>query len=155
LLLFAVMMILILVVYYYYGLIKKEYAGNFLNFSLVSIEAVTNPYKKQNTIFALMPYISNMNKVIDENPGYWKPIYKLFHIQASLLLIQGRPWDAAEKLKKALRFHVYYAAAYKMLGNIKSLIGLDKGKDACYRVHQDIFQSKEPISQDIEACLKF
>ncbi len=146
-------MVLILVGYYYVGLLKKEYASNCLSFSLASIESANDSSKKENRILGLISYVSYMNKIIDRNPGYWKPIYKVFHTQASLLLFQGRPWEAAEKLKKSLKFHPYYSSAYKMLGNIKALLGLDKGKEACYRVHKIIFQSQKPSKHDIDACL--
>jgi len=147
--------ILVLSVWYYSGFLKKEYAGNFLGFCLASIETAQDSHQKQNIGLALVPHIVHFNSIIHNNPGYWKPIYKLFHTQASLLLLQGRPWDAAEKLKQALRFHPYYPAAYKMLGNIQGILGLDRGKEACYRVHEVIFQSRKPTNDDIQACLNF
>ncbi len=147
------LVLFIFVLWYHEGMLEKEYASSSLGFALAYIENSNTRLDKQERILKLLPYLAYQNGIIQEKPGYWKPIYKVYHEQASLLLLQGRPWDAVEKLEIALRFHPYYAAAYKMIGNIKGMIGLDKEKDACYTIYQDIFQSKKPSEQDMKACL--
>ena len=143
------------VIYYYGQMLKKEYASNCLGFLLQDLESASNLVERQRKNFLYSSYIIAFNKIVDRNLGYWKSIYKLYHVQASLFLMAGRLLDSLQKLKMTLKYHPYYPMGYKMMGNIYGLMGLDSKKEACGKVCDNIFSHYKLDKQDMTFCLNF
>ncbi len=83
--------------------------------------------------------------------GYWKDIYKAYHLLAYIEYKKGNIAAARRFLLKALHYHPYYPNGYKMLG---FLSGRDtpQGK-ACYKVYQIIMEEgSRPEKSLVDLC---
>ena len=99
-----------------------------------------------------LPICKETEKKFINGFGYWKDIYKAYHLIAYIEYKKGNFAAARRFLLKALNYHPYYPNGYKMLG---FLSGRDtpKGK-ACYKVYQIIMEEgTRPEKHLVDLCL--
>ncbi len=83
--------------------------------------------------------------------GYWKDIYKAYHLLAYLEYKKGNFAVARSFLFKALHYHPYYPNGYKMLGFLSGR-HTPQGK-ACYKAYQTIMEEgSRPEKHLVDLC---
>jgi len=84
--------------------------------------------------------------------GYWKAIYKAYHLMAYLEYNNGNINDTKAYIRKALHYHPYYPNGYKTLS---FLLGKDTTQGrACYQIYKIImFEGRKPGEHLLTLCL--
>lgn len=82
--------------------------------------------------------------------GYWKDIYKAYHLAAYQEYMRGNSKKAKDYIKKSIHYHPYYPNGYKMLVYLSDY----KNKDACNHVYESIMNGARPTKELISKCLE-
>lgn len=98
-----------------------------------------------------LPTCEEAEKKFINGFGYWKDIYKAYHLLAYLEYKRGNIAVARRSLFKALHYHPYYPNGYKMLGFLSGRHTL-QGK-ACYKAYQTIMEEgSRPEKLLVDLC---
>ncbi len=108
--------------------------------------------EKERLATAYSPYFFQLSSELQDSPGYWKAIYKMYHNLGRAAIYQGRPADAVTYLNESLRYHPYYSNAYHMLSKVWFLLRQDEYGRACEDVYRKIMTAKRPSNSMMHVC---
>jgi len=146
-----------LAAWYFGSMVRKEAAAGHLEAVVTRVAdrlgRTEGAGLKERLATAYAPLLHQVSSGVVSRPGYWKTIYKTHHYLASAALYQGRPADAIEYLRAALRVHPYYLNGYEMLGNVWRVLGRQAESRACGEVAARIMAVQKPGPEVLRSCL--
>ena len=146
---------LVLSCWYGSSLVKRESAATeirILNKHIVkSWSKLQGTAGQQASLKYYLPRLQKLRYQVEQLPGYWKTLHKVWLDLCEVALFQGHPYGAASAAQEALRYHPFFPNAYQALARIWRPIDSERS-GACSKVFLNIMASQEPSQNTVQRC---